>query len=165
MKNRTAYLGVLTGLALILGYLESLIPIIAGIPGIKLGLANLVVILAIYELGYKEAFLLSVTRIFLSGFLFGNLAMILYSLAGGMLSLGIMEAAKKNGRFSVCGISIFGGVFHNIGQLAMAAVLVENTAVFHYFPVLCISGVVMGFLVGFLAVEVQRRIRWRGGEK
>lgn len=165
MKNRTAYLGVLTGLALILGYLESLIPIIAGIPGIKLGLANLVVILAIYELGYKEAFLLSVTRIFLSGFLFGNLAMILYSLAGGMLSLSIMEAAKKSGRFSVCGISIFGGVFHNIGQLAMAAVLVENTAVFHYFPVLCISGVVMGFLVGFLAVEVQRRIRWRGGEK
>ena len=91
MKNKTAYFGVFTSLALILSYVETLIPISFGIPGIKLGLANLVIVIVLYTYGEKEAFLLSVTRILLSGFLFGNLSMILYSMAGGIFSFAIMQ--------------------------------------------------------------------------
>ena len=99
MKNKTAYFGVFTSLALILSYVETLIPISFGIPGIKLGLANLVIVIVLYTYGGKEAFLLSVTRILLSGFLFGNLSMILYSMAGGVFSLAIMVLLRKTGGF------------------------------------------------------------------
>ena len=101
MKNKTAYFGVFTSLALILSYVETLIPISFGIPGIKLGLANLVIVIVLYTYGGKEAFLLSVTRILLSGFLFGNLSMILYSMAGGVFSLAIMVLLRKTGGFSI----------------------------------------------------------------
>ena len=108
MKNKTAYFGVFTSLALILSYVETLIPISFGIPGIKLGLANLVIVIVLYTYGGKEAFLLSVTRILLSGFLFGNLSMILYSMAGGVFSLAIMVLLRKTGGFSIQGVSIAG---------------------------------------------------------
>lgn len=101
MKNKTAYFGVFTSLALILSYVETLIPISFGIPGIKLGLANLVIVIVLYTYGGKEAFLLSVTRILLSGFLFGNLSMILYSMAGGVFSLAIMVLLRRTGGFSI----------------------------------------------------------------
>ena len=101
MKNKTAYFGVFTSLALILSYVETLIPISFGIPGIKLGLANLVIVIVLYTYGGKEAFLLSATRILLSGFLFGNLSMILYSMAGGVFSLAIMVLLRKTGGFSI----------------------------------------------------------------
>ena len=101
MKNKTAYFGVFTSLALILSYVETLIPISFGIPGIKLGLANLVIVIVLYTYGGKEAFLLSATRILLSGFLFGNLSMILYSMAGGIFSLAIMVLLRKTGGFSI----------------------------------------------------------------
>ena len=101
MKNKTAYFGVFTSLALILSYVETLIPISFGIPGIKLGLANLVIVIVLYTYGGKEAFLLSATRILLSGFLFGNLSMILYSMSGGIFSLAIMVLLCKTGGFSI----------------------------------------------------------------
>ena len=126
MKNKTAYFGVFTSLALILSYVETLIPISFGIPGIKLGLANLVIVIVLYTYGGKEAFLLSVTRILLSGFLFGNLSMILYSMAGGVFSLAIMVLLRRTGGFSIQGVSIAGGVFHNIGQLLLAMMIVET---------------------------------------
>ena len=106
MKNKTAYFGVFTSLALILSYVETLIPISFGIPGIKLGLANLVIVIVLYTYGGKEAFLLSVTRILLSGFLFGNLSMILYSMAGGVFSLANMVLLRRTGGFSIQGVSI-----------------------------------------------------------
>lgn len=159
MKNRAAYFGVLTTLALILSYVETLIPINFGVPGMKLGLANLIIVIVLYWIGSKEALLLSVTRIVLSGFIFGNMFSILYSLAGGLLSLIIMYRLKKNGGFSMTGVSIAGGVSHNIGQLIVAMLVVRTYQVGYYFPVLLISGLCTGAMIGTLAAEVLKRIR------
>ena len=157
MKNRTAYFGVFTALALILSYVETLIPISFGVPGIKLGLANLVIVVVLYTYGGREALLLSVTRILLSGFLFGSLSMIFYSLAGGVLSLAVMVFLRRLGGFSVQGISMAGGVFHNIGQLLLAVVVVETYQVGYYVPVLLISGLVTGMVIGVISGEVLKR--------
>lgn len=159
MRNRAAYFGVFTALALILGYVESLIPIQFGVPGIKLGLANLIIVMVLYMRGWKEALLLSVVRIVLSGFIFGNLFSILYSLAGGMLSLLVMALMVKISRFSTVGISIAGGVCHNIGQLIVAMLAVETWQVGFYLPVLLISGVITGALIGITAGEVMKRTK------
>ena len=110
LKNRAAYFGVFTALALIFSYVESLIPIHFGVPGIKLGLANLLIVIFLYKRNAKEALLLSIVRIVLAGFMFANLFSILYSLAGGILSLAVMAFLKKRGTFSVIGVSIAGGV-------------------------------------------------------
>lgn len=150
--------------ALILGYVEMLIPISFGIPGMKLGLANLAVLLALYRFGIKEAFLIDILRIVLSGFLFGNLYGILYSLAGGILSFLIMTLAKKTGRFGMSGVSMAGGVFHNIGQLAVAALVVETKGIFYYLPPLLVAGVITGFLIGMLAQQIWNRI-FSGNER
>ncbi|MGF0017230.1 Gx transporter family protein [Sporofaciens sp. SGI.106] len=158
MKNRVAFFGVFVALALIFSYVESLIPIQIGIPGVKLGLANLIIVIALYKMSLKEAYLLSVTRVVLSGFIFGNLFSILYSLAGGLLSLSVMALLKKHGDFSVIGISIAGGVSHNIGQLAVAMVVVETFSVVYYIPVLLIAGLITGLLIGITADEMLRRL-------
>ena len=120
--------------ALILGYIESLIPFSFGIPGIKLGLANLAVLITLYRSGVKEAILVDLLRIVLSGFLFGNLYSILYSLAGGMLSFAAMVFARKTRRLSIYGVSITGGIFHNIGQIGVAAFVVETKGLYYYMP-------------------------------
>ena len=112
MKSKAAYFGVFIALALIFSYVETLIPIQVGIPGVKLGLANLVVVVVLYKMGVKEAYTLAVVRVILSGFLFGNLFSIVYSLAGGLLSLTVMVALKRTKAFSLLGISAMGGVFH-----------------------------------------------------
>lgn len=159
MRNRAAYFGVFTALALILGYVESLIPIQFGVPGIKLGLANLIIVMVLCKRGWKEALLLSVVRIVLSGFIFGNLFSILYSFAGGMLSLLVMALMVRSSRFSTVGISIAGGVCHNIGQLIVAMLAVETYQVGFYLPVLLISGVITGALIGITAGEVMKRTK------
>ena len=104
MKNRVAYFGVFVALALIFSYIESLIPFQIGIPGVKLGLANLIIVIALYKMDLKSAYLLSITRVVLSGFMFGNLFSIIYSMAGGILSLTVMALLKKNQGFSILGI-------------------------------------------------------------
>lgn len=159
MKSRVAYFGVFTALALIFSYVESLIPIQIGIPGVKLGLANLMIVIALYKMSLKESYLLSITRVVLSGFLFGNMFAILYSLAGGLLSLTVMAVLKKAGGFSVMGVSIAGGVFHNIGQLIIAMIVVETFSVAYYIPVLLIAGVITGLLIGIAANETLKRIK------
>lgn len=159
MKSRVAYFGVFTALALIFSYVESLIPIQIGIPGVKLGLANLMIVIALYKMSLKETYLLSITRVVLSGFLFGNMFAILYSLAGGFLSLTVMAVLKKAGGFSVMGVSIAGGVFHNIGQLIIAMIVVETFSVAYYIPVLLIAGVITGLLIGIAANETLKRIK------
>ena len=154
MKTRKiAYLGVFLALALILSYVESLIPFYFGIPGVKLGLTNLIVVVMLYCTGTKEAFGVSVARILLAGFLFGNLFSILYSLAGGVLSFIVMYLLKKTGRFHVISVSVTGGISHNIGQLIAAAFVVETYDIFYYMPFLLIAGVATGFLIGMLAQE------------
>lgn len=159
MKDRAAYFGVFTALALIFSYVEMLIPIQFGVPGIKLGLANLLIVIMLYKCGPKEALLLSVVRIILSGFIFGNMFSIIYSLAGGILSLAVMAFLKGRGSFSVMGVSIAGGVCHNIGQLAVAMAVVETYRVGYYLPVLLIAGMLTGMLIGIVSNEVLKRIR------
>lgn len=158
MKTKVAYFGVFTALALIFSYVETLIPLSIGIPGVKLGLANLIIIIALYKMGVKEAFVLSVVRIVLSGFIFGNLFSIVYSLAGGLLSLSVMVLLKKGNHFSLLGISIAGGVFHNVGQLIMAAVVLESLSIGYYLPVLLLSGMATGLLIGIVSGEMLKRL-------
>ena len=154
MKTRKiAYLGVFLALALILSYVESLIPFYFGIPGVKLGLTNLIVVVMLYCTGTKEAFGVSVARILLAGVLFGKLFSILYSLAGGVLSFIVMCLLKKTGRFHVISVSVTGGISHNLGQLIAAAFVVETYDIFYYMPFLLIAGVATGFVIGMLAQE------------
>ena len=156
---RLASFGVFVALALIFSYIETLIPFQIGIPGVKLGLANLVIVIALYRMPGGEVYLLSGVRVVLTGFLFGNLMSILYSLAGGILSLTVMWGMKRIRSVSILGVSIAGGVFHNIGQLLAAALMVETYGVFSYLPVLLISGLLTGFVIGLAAGEMLKRIR------
>lgn len=156
MKNKVAVFGVFTSLALILSYVELLIPINFGIPGMKLGLANLLVVILLYKGCPRDALLLSVIRILLSGLIFGNMFSIFYSLGGGLLSLAVMVFLKKTGQFTVAGISIGGGASH-VGQLLVAMFVVQTYQVGYYLPVLLIAGVITGAVIGILSAEVLKR--------
>lgn len=156
--KKTAFCGLVLALALIAGYAENLVPVAVAIPGIKLGAANSVILILLYMVGVKEAFLVNISRALLSGFLFGSMSSILYSLSGAVLSLLVMTLLKKMDRFSISGVSMAGGVFHNIGQLTMAALVLETTAVWYYLPVLIITGSITGFLIGSLSGEIYKRI-------
>lgn len=158
MKSKVAYFGVFTALALIFSYVETLIPIQFGIPGVKLGLANLIIVIALYRMKLSEVYLLSIVRVLLAGFIFGNYFSIIYSLAGGILSLTVMALLRKKGGFSVIGVSIAGGVFHNIGQLIVASVIVETFSMMYYVPVLLIAGLVTGLLIGIASDGMLKRL-------
>ncbi|MGI6117373.1 MAG: Gx transporter family protein [Bilifractor sp.] len=152
--QKVAWLAILIALALILSYVETLIPLNFGIPGIKLGLPNLVVVTGLCVLPAGEVLIISVARILLSGFLFGNMMSILYSFAGGMLSFLVMYLLLRFSRLSTMGVSIAGGVTHNIGQLLVAAAVVENIRLIYYLPALLVAGVLTGLLIGVLADRV-----------
>jgi len=157
-SKKTALYGLLVALAFILSYIETLIPFPV-MPGIKIGLANLVVITALYGMGSKEAFVLSLIRIILVGFTFGNLSTMLYSLAGGLLSWLVMVLSKKRKWFSMVGVSVLGGVSHNIGQIIVAILTVNNVYIITYLPILLITGVVTGAFIGLLAALILKRIK------
>lgn len=159
MSKRVAYTAIMISLAMIFSYVEVLIPFHFGIPGIKLGLANLVVVIALYILKPTQALLISVARIVLVSFLFGSMSSMLYSLAGGILSFLVMLLLKKCRGFSMMGISIAGGVSHNIGQLLVAAMVVESMNIFYYMPVLLVAGVITGMLIGIVAKNVCEHIK------
>ncbi len=158
MTKKIAYTGMFTALAFVFSYIESLLPINIGIAGVKLGLANLVVIVALYLTSVKAACILSLVRIVLTGFTFGNPASMIYSLAGGTLSLGVMVLVKKFKFFSVTGVSVLGGVFHNIGQILVAIVVVETASLLYYLPILILSGTVAGVLIGILASVIIKHL-------
>ena len=160
MNKKTAYLGLFLALALICSYIESLIPFYFGIPGVKLGLTNIVVVMMLYCIGAKEALLVSLLRIVLAGFMFGNMFSILYSLAGAALSLTVMTFMKKKSGFSILGISVAGGVSHNIGQLIIAGLITMTSGLIYYAPALLISGVITGLLIGTLTNEDLKRIHF-----
>ena len=157
--KKIAYLGLLVALAFIFSYIETLIPINIGVPGAKLGLANLVIIVALYTIGEKNAFLLSMVRIVLVGFTFANLASMLYSLAGGILSFLAMCIAKRSGKLSTTGVSVVGGVFHNVGQILMAIWVVKTASLAYYLPVLIIAGLASGVAIGILGAMVTKRVK------
>lgn len=158
MKSRVAYFGVFTALALIFSYIETLIPINFGIPGIKLGLANLIIVVALYKLKLKEVYMLAIVRVLLSGFIFGNYFSIIYSLAGGLLSLTVMAILKRQEGFSVMGISMAGGVFHNVGQMIVAVLVVETFSISYYLPVLLIAGLITGLVIGVVGDGILKRL-------
>ena len=154
-KNRKlANMAMLVALAMIFSYVESLIPINFGIPGMKLGVANLVTVTGLYFLELLEVFLVVVMRILLTGFLFGNGMSIIYSLAGGILSFLVMALMKRLKGFSVAGGSIAGGVSHNIGQIIVASIVVENLKLVYYLPALLIAGTVTGFVMGMISKKL-----------
>ena len=148
-------MGVLLAFALILSYVESLFPFYFGVPGMKLGLANLVIILTLYLYGAKEALLLNVMRVLLAGFLFGNLYVILYSMAGALFSFLFMFILMKTDKFSIIGVSIAGGVFHNIGQTLVAMWVIDTLGVLYYVPALLVAGMITGALIGLIAATVK----------
>lgn len=156
--KRTAFYGLLIALGFVLGYVESLIPIYLGAPGVKLGLANLVTIIALYSLGMRAAVGINVARILLSGVTYAPASAILFSLSGAAFSLIVMALCKKFRLFGMVGVSILGGVAHNIGQFLMAAYVVNTFWVFSYLPVLLAAGTVAGALIGLLGGIMVRRI-------
>lgn len=155
MAKKVAYCAVLTALAMIFGYVEALIPFSIGIPGVKLGLANLVIVTALYILPAYQVLLIQLARIVLVSFLFGNMTMMLYSLAGGLLSFAVMCLLKQIKGFSITGVSIAGGVSHNIGQLIVAVLVVQNLKIAYYLPVLLIAGLITGGLIGVVAQKIK----------
>lgn len=153
-NKKIANMAMLVVLAMIFSYVESLIPINFGVPGMKLGIANLVTVTGIYFLALPEILLVVVMRVLLIGFMFGNGMSIIYSLAGGILSVLVMVLLKKAKGFSEVGVSIAGGIAHNIGQLIVAAIVVENMKLVYYLPALLIAGTMTGCLIGMLSKKM-----------
>ena len=154
--KKTALFGMLVALAFIFSYIEHLIPL--PLPtGVKLGAANIVILTALYFMGVRAAAAVSFVRILLSGFAFG-ISTVPYSLAGGALSLSVMALMKKSGKFGLPGVSVAGSVCHNLGQIFVAMLLLGSNTVF-YFPVLLLSGVIAGVLIGILSAIVLKKLQ------
>ena len=156
--RRLAFGAMFTALALIFSYVEFLVPLPVPVPGIKLGLANLVIIIAIYRMSFKYAFTINCVRIVASGLLFSGVFGMLYSFAGGILSLVVMYVLYRTGRFSMVGISMAGGVMHNLGQLLTACLIVSSVSLMSYFAVLLFSGLISGILIGIMAYNIEKRL-------
>ncbi len=155
--KRLVLLAMLTAVAMILSYVESLLPSV-GIPGVKMGLANIAVIFALFRFGWKEAAALSLVRVVLVSLLFGSVGAMLYSLAGAVLSLAVMALLRRIDRFSTVGVSVAGGVAHNAGQILMAMLILQTKQLLGYLPVLAVSGIAGGVLTGLAAALLIRRI-------
>lgn len=156
---KVAYFGLLIALAFILSFIESSIPIPIPIPGIKLGLANLVVMVALYTIGTKEALFIGAIRVVLSGLAFGGAMMMLFSLAGSLLSFTAMALMKKTKLLSMIGVSIVGGIAHNVGQTIVAMIILRNDAlIYSYLPFLMIAGLLAGIVIGVLGGILIKRI-------
>lgn len=160
--KRLCTLALMIALAFAFSYLESLIPFNFGIPGIKLGIANLVVIVALYTMNAKDALFISIIRILLSGLAFSGPFAMIYSLIGGLLSFLVMFAAKKSNKLSPIGVSALGGTVHNFGQILVAAVVMQTYRIIYYFPILMIVGLVTGILNGIIADIIIKRIAKTG---
>lgn len=157
-SEQIAYCAMLTALSMIFSYIEALLPLSIGIPGVKLGLSNLVVVTGLSFLPVGWVFLVLVLKVTLVSFLFGNFSIWIYSMAGGVLSFFVMLAVKRRKGFSLVGVSIAGGVSHNAGQLAVAALTVKSLAPLYYLPVLIAAGAVAGAAIGIVSQRVQKHI-------
>ncbi len=158
-SKNMAITALMVALALIFSYIEAIIPYNPGIPGVKLGIANIVTLIALYLLSTKHAWAVSVIRVLIAGLLFNGVFAAVYSLAGAIVSLTGMILLKKSNLFSIAGVSMAGGVLHNMGQLIMAALLLQDSKIFLYFPVLLFSGMITGIIIGLGASVICQRIR------
>ena len=157
--KKVAMLGLTIALAMIMSYIEALVPLSFAVPGIKMGLANIVIIFVLYKIGTKEAILVSLIRVILVSLLFSNVMAMAYSIAGAVLSLSVMWILKKTDKFSFVGVSIAGGIMHNVGQIIMAVILLGTEQIALYLPVLIITGTVTGVVIGIVAGLVINRFR------
>ena len=159
MKTRKlAVMALSIALAMVLSFVESQIPAFVAIPGMKVGLANLAVVFVLYKLGPKEAVFISLIRVGLISILFGNFASLFYSLAGAVLSLAGMMILMRFKSVSTVAVSISGGVLHNVGQIAMACILLETNVIKYYLPFLIASGTVAGIVIGIISAILIKRI-------
>ena len=156
--QKIATYGMMVALALIMSYIEAQIPAFVAVPGMKLGLTNIVVVVALYVLGSKSAMFINIIRIILVSLLFGNTMSFAFSMAGGMLSTILMIVLKKTGKFSTIGVSAAGGITHNIGQILVAILLLHTRAIAWYLPILWISGIVSGIIIGLIAGLIAGRL-------
>jgi len=153
--KKIAYISILACLSIIFGYIESLFPA-SPIPGIKLGISNIVILFALYKTDFGSSFLIMLIKVLVTSLLFSGFNVFIYSLAGGIFSILVMHFSVK--LFSKVGVSMAGGVFHNIGQLLAAAFMMQTSAVFVYTPYLLISGVIVGFITGNVCSIIIKRI-------
>lgn len=160
--KKIAKMGMLVAVAFVLSYIEAMLPLNLGVPGIKAGLSNIVTVFSLYYFSSGMALGIAITRIVLCGLTFGSMSGLLYSLAGGILSFIVMVILKKTGRFSVYGVSVAGGVFHNIGQILVAVAVLQNKMVAYYLPFLLVAGVIAGVVVGILAAVLIKRFKDTG---
>lgn len=158
-NNKIATLSLLIALAMILSFVESQIPSFFAIPGIKIGLANIAVIFALYKLSIKEAIIVSLVRVIILSFLFGTTVTLIYSLSGAILSMLVMVIMKKSNKFSEVAVSIAGGVMHNAAQIAVACVLLKNDTIKYYLPFLIVSGILTGTVIGIVSAKIIERIK------
>lgn len=163
MKTRiVVHMGMLIALAMVLSFIESQIPAFIAVPGMKLGLANIAVVFALYSLGFREALGISLIRVLLSAILFGSAVSGLYSAAGAILSLIGMALLKKTGFFGTVGVSVSGAVLHNLGQIGIACFILRTQALVYYLPFLILSAVVAGIVIGIIAAVLVERL---GGDE
>ena len=160
--KRIANMAMLVALAIIFSYVEFMIPINLGIPGIKLGLANLVIVIALYTLKLSDVWIISILRILIIGFMFGSGMSIIYSLAGAIVSLIVMMLVKKINGFSIMGVSMIGAVCHNLGQIAVAMIVVETTSILYYVPALLVAGLITGAIIGIISKRVLDKVNKQG---
>ena len=157
--KKVAMLGLTIALAMIMSYIEALVPLSFAVPGIKMGLANIVIIFVLYKIGTKEAILVSLIRVILVSLLFSNVMAMAYSIAGAVLSLSVMWLLKKTDKFSFVGVSIAGGIMHNVGQISMAVILLGTEQIALYLPVLMITGTATGVVIGIVSGLVINRFK------
>ena len=156
--RKIAIVGILTTVALVLSYVEAILPPIwAAVPGIKIGLPNIIIIFILYKTGLKDALMVSAVRLFLVALLFGNAMTLLYSAAGALLSIALMTVCKKINLFSMVGVSIVGGVAHNLGQILVAMAIFETSQIGYYMIVLAVTGTLAGVFVGIAASIILKR--------
>lgn len=153
-----ALYGLLVSLCLVLSFIESQVPAFFIMPGMKLGLTNVVVLVALVRMNHKDALIINILRIVIVGFTFSNTFSMLYSLAGGMLSWLTMSLMHRTGRFGIVGISVSGGVSHNLGQIIAAAMLVSVGSLLYYLPFLLVSGTAAGVMIGIISGMVAKRL-------
>ena len=157
--KKLTVMALTTAVAVILSFVESQIPAFVAVPGVKVGLANIAVVFALYRMGWKEAAAISLVRVVMVSMLFGSIASLFYSLAGAVLSLAGMGLLKKTGRFTEIMVSVTGGILHNIGQIAMACLILETAALRYYLPFLLVSGIIAGVVVGLVSAVLVQRVK------
>jgi heptaprenyl diphosphate synthase len=156
--KKVAFLGMCIALSMILSFVESQIPPLAVVPGVKMGLPNIVMVFMLYKVGAKDTAIVSILRVILVGILFGTPLSMIYSLVGATLSLIGMILLKKTNLFAPVTVSVAGGILHNIGQIATACIVMETAQIAYYLPVLFISGTIAGILIGLTAAMILKRL-------